>query len=400
MKILVINCGSSSLKYQLRDMDRETVLCSGVVERIGETMGKISHIDQPGTESVKKNVEERTIDDHVQAMRLMVENLLARSISSLDEIDAIGHRVVQGGESFSHPELVDDQVVETIRANIPLAPVHSSNTTGIVEARKIFGDTPNVTVFDTDFHLTMPDYAYMYPLPLQFYEKLKIRKYGFHGTSHKYVSRKAAEYLGKDPSEVNLITIHLGNGCSMDAVLGGKCVDTTMGLTPLAGLMMGTRCGDIDPAILPFLAKHNSMSLDDIDEMMNFQSGLFGISGTGDMRDVHAARAEGDSNAQLAFEMFAYRVKKFIGSFLAVLGTVSALVFTAGIGENDADVRAEACKGLEPLGIRVDPEKNARREPGIREIQTDDSPIKVLIVPTDEEYEIARCTMEVVKQQA
>jgi len=400
MKVLVINCGSSSLKYQLRDMDTESVLASGVVERIGEPVGRITHTELPEDDAAEKHAEERPIPDHVEAMRLMVEKLLARAISSLDEIDAIGHRVVQGGESFSHPELVDDRVVETIRANIPLAPVHSSNTTGIVEARKIFGDTPNVVVFDTDFHLTMPDYAYMYPLPLSFYKDLKIRKYGFHGTSHKYVSRKAAEYLGKAPAEVNLITIHLGNGCSMDAVQGGKCVDTTMGLTPLAGLMMGTRCGDIDPAILPFLAKNQSMTLDEIDAAMNFKSGLLGISGTGDMRDVHAARAKGDDNARLAFEMFAYRVKKFIGSFLAVLGTVNALVFTAGIGENDVDVRAEACKGLEPLGIRIDPVKNAKRAPGIREIQADDSPVKILIVPTNEELEIARCTVEIVGRTA
>ncbi|OIQ50502.1 Acetate kinase [Pseudodesulfovibrio hydrargyri] len=400
MKILVINCGSSSLKYQLRDMNNETVMATGLVERIGGEIGRIAHTSRPDGDSPAKRVDELPIADHTEALKLMTDRLLDGVIDSLGEIDAIGHRVVQGGESFSHPVLVDDAVVETIRANIPLAPLHESNTIGIEQARKLFGDVPNVTVFDTEFHLTMPPHAYMYPLPMELYDDLKIRKYGFHGTSHKFVSRAAAEHLGKKPEEVNLITLHLGNGCSMDAVEKGKCVDTTMGLTPLAGLMMGSRCGDIDPAIVPFLAKNKSLSLDEIDALMNHQSGLLGICGMNDMRDVHQAREQGDENAQLAFEMFAYRAKKTVGSFLAVLGTVDALVFTAGVGENDDHLRAKVCEGLAPLGIHIDTEKNAVREPGIREIHAAGSPVKILIVPTNEELEIARSTMAVVNEAA
>jgi acetate kinase len=396
MKILVINCGSSSLKYQLRDMDDETVLASGLVERIGDATGVITHTAHPDGDAPEKRSDSLPIENHVTAMRLMVDRLMDGIIGSPDEIDAIGHRVVQGGESFSSPALVDGQVIATIRANIPLAPLHSSNTTGIEQAMELFGDTPNVAVFDTEFHQTMPPWAYMYPLPIELYQKQRIRKYGFHGTSHRFVSRAAAAHLGKRPEEVNLITLHLGNGCSMDAIEKGRCVDTTMGLTPLAGLMMGSRCGDVDPAILPFLARSRTMTLTEIDTMLNHRSGLLGICGHGDMRDVHRARENGDQNAQLAFDMFAYRAKKAIGAFLAVLGTVDALVFTAGIGENDDRVRAKVCEGLAPLGINIDPAKNAAGKPGIRDIHVQGSPVKILIVPTNEELEIARSTVAVV----
>jgi len=396
MNVLVINCGSSSLKYQLRDMDGETVRAGGLIERIGEPVGRITHTAHPSDVAVVRRACETAIPDHTAAMRLMVDRLLKGTIESLDEIDAVGHRVVQGGETFSSPALVDDRVIRAIKANLPLAPLHGSNLAGILLAGDIFGNTPNVAVFDTEFHMTLPPRAYMYPLPLELYEELRIRKYGFHGTSHKFVSRAAAEHLGRAPEEINLITIHLGNGCSMDAIRHGRCVDTTMGLTPLAGLMMGTRCGDIDPAIPPFLAKSQSLSINEIDTLMNHRGGLLGICGLSDMRDVHRAREKGDLYAQLAFDMFAYRVKKALGSFLAVLGAVDALVFTAGIGEHDSHVRAEVCDGLEPLGIRMDADRNESRGPGIRDIHADDSRVKILVVPTNEELEIARATVEIV----
>jgi acetate kinase len=304
--------------------------------------------------------------------------------------------VVQGGESFSSPVLIDEGVMETIRENIPLAPLHKSNLTGMEVAAQLFPGTPGVAVFDTEFHQTMPKKAFLYPIPMELYNDLRIRKYGFHGTSHKYVTRAAAEFLGKPVDQVNLITVHLGNGCSMAAVENGRCVDTTMGLTPLAGLMMGTRSGDIDPAILPFLAQNTEMRLSDIDAMLNTRSGLMGVCGKSDMRDIHAARDAGDENAQLAFEMFAYRVRKTIGAYLAVLGRADAVVFTAGIGENDDAVRLAACQGLEGLGIAIDPAKNAERAPGIRAIHPESGQVAVLVVPTNEELEIARATRDVV----
>ena len=400
MKILVINCGSSSLKYQLLDMAQNTTIASGVIERIGEEMGTITQKSNPDKWPDAKSTEKLPIHNHEAAMRLMVEKLVGEEwgvIDSLRDIDAIGHRVVQGAEVFCEPVLVDKSVVESIRDNIPLAPLHSpANLTGIERALELFPNTPNVVVFDTEFHQTIPQKAFMYPIPLNFYEDFKVRKYGFHGTSHKYVTRTAAAHLGKPVNEINLITIHLGNGCSMAAVKNGQCQDTTMGLTPLAGLMMGTRCGDIDPAIHAFIAKHKGMSLSEVDSMLNKQSGLSGICGMNDMRDIHAAREKGDQNAQLAFEMFAYRVKTTIGSYLAVLGKADAVVFTAGIGENDKHVRALACEGLEPLGIKLDQEKNSIRQPGVQSINAEDSPVAVLIVPTDEELEIAQATMGIV----
>jgi acetate kinase len=401
MHILVINSGSSSLKYQLLDMAGDRVMASGLIERIGEEMGSITQKSNPDKWPDAKSVEHKAIPDHRAAMGLMVDKLIGEDwgvIGSLTDIDAVGHRVVQGGESFSAPVLVDADVVETIRANVPLAPLHAANLVGIEAALELFPGTPNVTVFDTEFHQTMPPKAFLYPVPMDLYEELKIRKYGFHGTSHKFVTREAAKFLGKPVDEIDLITAHLGNGCSMAAVKNGRCADTTMGLTPLAGLMMGTRSGDVDPALFPFIARHKKMSVTEVDTLLNKQSGLLGVCGLNDMRDVHAARERGEEKAQLAFEMFAYRVKAQIGAYLAVLGRADAVVFTAGIGENDAFVRAEACKGLEGLGIKLSPERNERREPGVRRISTDDSPVAVLVVPTDEELEIAHATMTLVEK--
>lgn len=400
MHILVINSGSSSLKYQLIDMADDRVMALGVIERIGEEMGSITQKSNPDKWPDAKSVEHRVIPNHKAAMGLMVDKLIGEDwgvIDSLTDIDAVGHRVVQGGESFSAPVLVDADVVETIRDNIPLAPLHAANLAGIEVALELFPNTPNVTVFDTEFHQTMPPKAYLYPVPMDLYADLKIRKYGFHGTSHKYVTREAAAFLGKPVGETDLITAHLGNGCSMAAVKRGRCVDTTMGLTPLAGLMMGTRSGDVDPALFPFIAQHRKMSVVEVDTLLNKQSGLLGICGLNDMRDVHAARKRGDEQAQLAFEMFAYRVKARIGAYLAVLGRADAVVFTAGIGENDDAVRAAACEGLEGLGIKLSPERNTTREPGVRRISTDDSPVAVLVVPTNEEMEIAHATRALVE---
>ncbi|MGE4193562.1 MAG: acetate kinase [Pseudodesulfovibrio sp.] len=399
MNILVINSGSSSLKYQLIDMEGESVTASGVIERIGEEMGSITQRSHPDKWPDAKSEEKRPVLNHDAAMRLMVEKLTGEEwgvIGSLSDIDAIGHRVVQGGESFAAPALVDADVVETIRANIPLAPLHAANLVGIEAALELFPGTPNVTVFDTEFHQTIPAKAHLYPIPYELYEEHRIRKYGFHGTSHKYVARAAAEFLNKPLEDTDLITVHLGNGCSMAAVKNGRCADTTMGLTPLAGLMMGSRCGDVDPAIFPFIARTEKLCVNEVDEMLNKKSGLLGICGMNDMRDIHAARAKGDERAQLAFEMFAYRVKSFIGSYLAVLGRADAVVFTAGIGENDPEVRALACQGLEGLGIRISGERNGKRCAKARCISADDSPVQVLVIPTNEELEIARATKALV----
>ncbi|MCJ2164760.1 MULTISPECIES: acetate kinase [unclassified Pseudodesulfovibrio] len=396
MNILVINCGSSSLKYQLRDMETHSVTASGIVERIGESMGRIVHKSFPEKYPEARDLEELPILNHEAAMKLMVARLTNCVIQSPSEIDAIGHRVVQGGEHFSEPVLVDDEVIRLIDSVIPLAPLHGSNLTGIRQAMELFPGTPNVVVFDTEFHQTIPRHAHLYPIPMALYDDLKIRKYGFHGTSHKYVTKAAAAHLGKGADKVNLITIHLGNGCSMAAVRHGKCMDTTMGLTPLAGLMMGTRCGDIDPAVHAFLAKNKGYTLSEIDTLLNKSSGLLGICGYNDMRDIHQARDNGDQKAQLAFEMFAYRVKTTIGAYRAIVGRTDALVFTAGIGENDRYVRALACQGLESLGIKLDPNKNDSTAPGIRSIHADDSQVRILIIPTDEELEIAEATVQVV----
>jgi acetate kinase len=390
MKILVVNCGSSSLKYSLLDMKTKTPLASGVVERIGDTTGTITHKIR-GTKS--KMEESLPIPDHAVALRLAVKRLCSTEygvVSDVTEIDAVGHRVVQGGETFKGPAVITDAVIDTIRQNTPLAPLHGpANLTGIEVAREIFDKTPHVAVFDTEFHQTMPPKSFMYALPYHMYEDLKIRRYGFHGTSHRYVARTAAEHMGMPPDKARIITAHLGNGSSMAAVDRGKCVDTSMGLTPLAGLMMGTRCGDVDPALHAYLADNTDMSIRDIDATLNKQSGFKGICGMSDMRDIHAARDKGDARAQLAFEMFCHQVKKYIGAYLAVLGGADAVVFTAGIGENDDLVRQEVCSGLETLGIQLDPAANKGRKTEPGSVHRDESPVQIWVIPTDEELEIA-----------
>jgi acetate kinase len=382
-------------------MDNGAVMATGLVERIGDAMGKVSQKSWPGSERETEVEREVAFPDHRAAMHTVVDLVTGADtgvIASSSEIDAIGHRVVQGGETLFKSTLIDDDVVEKIRANCPLSPLHNpANLVGIEVARELFAGVPQVAVFDTEFHQTMPAEAFMYPIPYGLYEELKIRRYGFHGTSHRYVAQQAAAMLGKAEDEVNLVTLHLGNGCSMAAVRGGKCIDTSMGLTPLAGVMMGTRSGDIDPAILPFLMKEKGLSMDEVDSILNKQSGLKGICGMNDMRDIHSAAEKGDKKAALAVDMFVYRIKKYIGAYYAVTGPLDALVFTAGIGENDEIVRARVCANLEHLGISIDPARNAGRKKIATAVQADGSKVAILVIPTNEELAIAKATLSVLK---
>jgi acetate kinase len=382
-------------------MDNGAVMATGLVERIGDAMGKVSQKSWPGTEREAEVEREVAFPDHRAAMHTVVDLVTGADtgvIASSAEINAIGHRVVQGGETLFKSTLIDDDVVEKIRENCHLSPLHNpANLVGIEVARELFAGVPQVAVFDTEFHQTMPAEAFMYPIPYELYEELKIRRYGFHGTSHRYVAQQAAAMLGKAEDEVNLVTLHLGNGCSMAAVRGGKCIDTSMGLTPLAGVMMGTRSGDIDPAILPFLMKEKGLSMDEVDSILNKQSGLKGICGMNDMRDIHSAAEKGDKKAALAVDMFVYRIKKYIGAYYAVTGPLDALVFTAGIGENDEIVRARVCANLEHLGISIDSARNAGRKKIATAVQADGSKVAILVIPTNEELAIAKATLSVLK---
>jgi len=396
MKVLVVNCGSSSLKYQVLDMPSEKLLCKGLVERIGIDGSVIKH-EKIGQD---KFVLEVPMKDHTDAIVHVIDALLDKDhgvAASMDEIGAVGHRVVQGGEKFASSALVTDEMLKTVEGLNELAPLHNpANLLGIAACRKLMPKTPMVGVFDTSFHQTMPAESYIYALPYEYYEKYGVRRYGFHGTSHRYVTAKAAEMLGKKPEEVNLVTCHIGNGASCAAVKNGKCFDTSMGLTPLEGLVMGTRCGDIDPAIIPFVAGKENMSFADVDNMMNKKSGILGISGiSSDMRDVETGMAEGNKRAKIAWDVFAHRVKHYIGAYLAELGGADAIVFTAGVGENSAAMRADICAGLEGLGIVLDKEaNNVRGEEKV--LSTKDSKIKVLLIPTNEELMIAKDTYEIV----
>ncbi len=399
MKVLVINAGSSSIKYQLLDMSDESLMASGVIERIGEKKGSLSHkkyID--GQEN--KTVVEREIHDHKDGMHLLIDMITATDtgvIKSKDEIDAIGHRVVQGGESFSSAILIDDSVKRAIEENNPLAPLHNpANLTGINVAEELFTNTPNVAVFDTEFHQTMPPKAYLYALPYEYYQDLKIRRYGFHGTSHKYVAKNVAKAMGRKSEDINVITVHLGNGGSITAVRNGKCVDTSMGMTPLAGVMMGSRCGDLDPAIAGYIAESKNISAKEVDAILNKKSGLIGICGMNDMRDIHDSAAEGNERAKLAVDMFSYRVKKYIGAYFAALGRVDAIAFTAGIGENDDIVRAGVCQDMEGLGLEIDLAANEGRISVEKKISTNSSAVEIWVIPTNEELQIAQDTVEII----
>ena len=403
MKILVINTGSSSIKYRLFDMDKKTVMAAGLVERISEVKGSLIHETFGENGDKLRKVREGAIQDHREGFKLIVALLMDKEhgiIEDKKEISAIGHRVVHGGETFKSPTIIDESVIESIKENIPLAPLHNpSNLTGIEVALAVFPDSVQVAVFDTAFHQTIPPSAFIYALPYKLYKKDKVRKYGFHGTSHSYVAERCAEYLRRPLSKLNLITIHLGNGASIAALKNGKCVDTTMGMTPLEGLVMGTRSGDIDPAIPIFLAHHLKMTLEEIDQLLNKESGLKGICGTNDMREVIAQKEAGDERASIALEVYTYRIKKYIGAYFAAIGTLDAVVFTAGIGENSPQVRDICCQGLNNLDIIIDKDKNTRSETGIREISPSGSKIKVLVIPTNEELKIAQETKKIIDEQ-
>lgn len=403
MNILIINSGSSSIKFQLLNMDDESVLASGLVERIGESDSLIRCNLQPKNGVTSEISNTGAVADHQTGMRSVVELLTDDEIGVVkkrEDIDAIGHRVVHGGEDFHKPQIIDDEVIEAISKNIPLAPLHNpANLDGIRVARELFPETTQIAVFDTAFHQTLPDRAYMYALPYDLYDKHRIRRYGFHGTSHKFVAGECARILGKPLNECNLITIHLGNGCSMTAVENGCSIDTTLGMTPLEGLVMGTRSGDIDPAIHAFLCRNKKMDIEQIDQMLNKQSGLKGICGMNDMRDIHNAAAKGDKNARLALDVQTYRNRKYIGAYMAVLGRVDALVFTAGIGENDDIVRSLSVEGLDRFGIEIDHGLNQGRKTEPTLISGANSRVQVMVIPTNEELAIARESVSLLQTQ-
>lgn len=376
-RVLVLNSGSSSVKYQLLDMADGSRPAAGIVERIGEPGG---------------------VADHAEALKTVAEELAARGLG-LDspELAAVGHRVVHGGTRFTEPTLIDDEVLAAVEELVPLAPLHNpANVTGIRVARDLRPDLPQVAVFDTAFHSTIPEHAYRYAIDRETADAHQVRRYGFHGTSHAYVSRATARLLGRDPAEVNVIVLHLGNGASASAVRGGECVETSMGLTPLEGLVMGTRSGDLDPAVVFHLARVGGMAVAEIDDLLNKRSGLLGLCGDNDMREIARRMAEGDAAAQLAFDVYVHRLRKYVGAYTAVLGRVDAIAFTAGVGENSAAVRAAAMAGLEGLGVELDAVRNAVRGSAARVVSAAGSRVAVAVVPTDEELEIAQQTYALV----
>ncbi|MFF8899181.1 acetate kinase [Streptomyces lydicus] len=395
-RVLVLNSGSSSVKYQLLDMADGRRLAVGLVERIGEENSRLAHT--PLATGGGKRETEGAIADHETALKAVAAELSADGLG-LDspQLAAIGHRVVHGGLRFTAPTVIDDAVLKEIERLVPVAPLHNpANITGIRTAQALRPDLPQVAVFDTAFHSTMPEYAARYAIDVETADAHRVRRYGFHGTSHAYVSRRTAALLGKDPSEVNVIVLHLGNGASASAVAGGRCVDTSMGLTPLEGLVMGTRSGDIDPAVTFHLKRVAGMSADEIDELLNKKSGLLGLCGDNDMREIRRRIDEGDERAALAFDIYIHRLKKYIGAYYAVLGRVDAVVFTAGVGENAAPVREAAVAGLEELGLAVDAGLNAVRSDEPRLISPEYARVAVAVVPTDEELEIAQQTYALV----
>ncbi|MCX5633663.1 MAG: acetate kinase [Phycisphaerae bacterium] len=391
MKVLVINAGSSSIKYQLFEMPAEKVLAKGLLEKIGEENSQLNHFSDSKEHKIRTKVA-----DHSAGMKLILDTLVAPQtgvIKNVSEISAVGHRVVHGGEEFTGSVVIDDTVIASIEKFADIAPLHNPpNLTGIKAAQKGLPKALQVACFDTAFHTTIPKVAYIYALPYEIYEKFRVRKYGFHGTSHRYVARRCAKIMGRDKYDINVITCHLGNGCSITAVKAGKSVDTSMGLTPLEGLVMGTRTGDFDPAILFYLSE-KGYSIDELNNMCNKKSGLLGISGvSNDMRNLRDQALAGNERAMLAFDIFCYRIKKYVGAYTAALGRLDALVFTGGIGENAADVRAQVCENLEQIGIKIDPAANEQtvRKEGL--ISSADSRVKVFAIPTNEELAIAQDT--------
>jgi acetate kinase len=397
VKILVINSGSSSIKYQLFDMTEHSVLVAGLLEEIGRSGSRLKHRRKDNQGGFTEHIHAQPVADHREGFGLIMR-FFSDPVTGWDLSDlfGIGHRVVHGGEAFREPTLVTDNVRSTVRGMIPLAPLHNpANLTGIEVALEHFASVPQVAVFDTAFHQTMPAHAFRYALPQEFYKDHHVRRYGFHGTSHRYVAKRAAIVLDRPLEALKLITLHLGNGASATAIRAGKSVDTSMGMTPLEGLIMGTRSGDLDPAIQGFLVTATGKPYEEIGSLFEHQSGLLGICGESDMREVVAAAQSGQAQASLALDMFCYRIKKYIGAYFAVLGGADAVVFTGGIGENSPEVRGRCCDGLNALGIVVDEARNQVR--GATEIQSDDSRVKVLVVPTNEELEIAIQTVECIE---
>ena len=396
MKILVLNCGSSSIKYQLFDMETKAVLAKGGIEKIG-LEGSFLKLTLPDGEKVTLN---KDIPEHTTGVRFIFSVLTGEEygvVKSINEIDAVGHRMVHGGEKFSKSVLLNDEVMETFIACTDLAPLHNpANIKGVNAVKDIAPDMPQVGVFDTSFHQTLPDYAYMYAVPYELYENYGVRRYGFHGTSHRYISKRVCEFLGVNPEEQKIITCHIGNGGSIAAVKNGKCVDTTMGLTPLEGLMMGTRSGDIDPGAISFIMDKLQLDSKGLSDLLNKKSGVLGVSGvSSDMREVDAAEREGNYRAKLANTMYFYRIKKYIGAYAAAMGGVDIIVFAGGVGENQIDCRAAVLEGLEFLGIELDEERNnIRGEEAV--LSSDASKVKVVLIPTDEELMIASDTYEII----
>lgn len=398
MKVLVINCGSSSLKYQLIDMVTEQALAKGLVERIGIEGSILTH----KADGKDKHIIETPMKDHQVAIELVLGALTDKEhgvISDMSEISAVGHRVVHGGEKYAKSVLINDDVMVNLEKCAKLAPLHNpANIIGINACKKLMPNTPMSVVFDTAFHQTMPEEAYIYALPYEAYEKHSVRRYGMHGTSHKFVSGVAADMMGKNIEDLKIITCHLGNGASLTAVKNGKSVDTSMGFTPLEGLVMGTRCGDIDPAIIPFLMKEENLSVDEIDQLMNKKSGVFGISGvSSDFRDIEDAAKEGNHRAKLALDVFHYRVKQYIGAYTAAMNGVDAIVFTAGLGENSIGSREIICENMDFLGIKLDKEKNNVRGKAV-EVSAEDSKVKIFVIPTNEELMIAKETVGLINK--
>ena len=399
LKILVVNAGSSSLKYQLIDMENESVLAKGNCEQIGTESTFTHKVPADETKNIKALPME--MQDHAAALKIVLDTLVDGEhgvIGSVKEIDAVGHRVLHGGEKFSGSVLVDDNVEEAIKECFDLGPLHNpANLTGIKACQQIMPDVPQVAVFDTGFHQTMPDYAYMYALPYEYYEKYGIRRYGFHGTSHRFVSKKCNELLG-NPEHSKIVTCHLGNGSSISAVVDGKCFDTTMGVTPLEGIMMGTRCGSIDPAIVPIIMKKEGLTPDEMDTVMNKKSGMLGLCGTSDNRTIEARAKEGDERAKLIESMLCHQLTKYIGGFAAAMGGIDAIVFTGGIGENNPQYRDRVCDQLKFMGVEIDYDINDKLKRGPEgEISTPDSKVKVYVICTNEELMIARDTKEIVE---
>ena len=402
MKVLVINAGSSSIKYQLIDMTNEALLAKGQCDRIGIDGGNFKQKNANGVE-YKVEVD---IPDHAAGIKLVVDALTSKEhgvINEMSEISAVGHRVVHGGDRFSGSVIITEEIIDALKEFTDLSPLHNpANLTGIRACQEIMGENvPQVGVFDTGFHQTMPDFAYMYAIPYEYYEKYKLRRYGFHGTSHRYVTARAAEMLGKKPEEINIVTCHLGNGSSITAVKGGKSFDTTMGVTPLEGLMMGTRCGSIDPAILPFIMEKEGLTAKQVDTVLNKKSGILGVTGgvTSDNRDIEEGARNGNERYQLIESMLCHQITKYVGGFAAAMGGIDAVVFTGGIGENNPQYRAKVAENLKFMGVEVDEATNqkAKRTSDEYDISTKDAKVRMLVIPTNEELMIARDTYALVK---